>query len=190
MGGGRYYRRSTRCRLSPSLRSSLPGSALGLTSKFVLVLLVAVFPGNRHNGGGPSRQPTRNLIEAAPVLQCDVASDIHHRDLFPMRCPFIVSGRPGGMGPAHWSASSWPEFFGSFAGFGFAVMAAGQTFDTATLLTYVIVLGAMGLVGSMVFQSLETRLCALEECMNAPILQIRDVAKSFKRPQPDRHRPR
>ena len=50
------------------------------------------------------------------------------------------------------------EFFGSFAGFGFAIMAAGQTFDTARVLGYVIVLGAMGLVGSVLFEALERRL--------------------------------
>jgi len=76
---------------------------------------------------------------------------------FPYALPFIVSGVR-----VAWARALVgivvAEFFGSFAGFGFAVMAAGQTFDTATLLTYVIVLGAMGLVGSMVFQSLETRL--------------------------------
>ncbi len=50
------------------------------------------------------------------------------------------------------------EFFGSFAGFGFAILAAGQTFDTATLLAYVILLGAMGVIGSLIFESAERRL--------------------------------
>jgi NitT/TauT family transport system permease protein len=50
------------------------------------------------------------------------------------------------------------EFFGSFAGFGFAIMSASQTFDTARVLGYVFVLGAMGLIGSVLFASLERRL--------------------------------
>ena len=50
------------------------------------------------------------------------------------------------------------EFFGSFAGFGFAILAAEQTFATAVLLAYVILLGLLGLFGSLFFEWLERRL--------------------------------
>jgi len=137
----------------------LPGSAawlgLGLTSKFVLVLLVAVFPVIVTTEAG-LRAADKNLIEAARSFNA-TSLQIFTTVTFPYALPFIVSGVR-----VAWARALVgivvAEFFGSFAGFGFAVMAAGQTFDTATLLTYVIVLGAMGLVGSMVFQSLETRL--------------------------------
>jgi len=128
---------------------------LGLTSKFVLVLLVAVFPVIVTTEAG-LRAADKNLIEAARSFNA-TSLQIFTTVTFPYALPFIVSGVR-----VAWARALVgivvAEFFGSFAGFGFAVMAAGQTFDTATLLTYVIVLGAMGLVGSMVFQSLETRL--------------------------------
>ena len=128
---------------------------LGLTSKFVLVLLVAVFPVIVTTEAG-LRAADKNLIEAARSFNA-TPLQIFTTVTFPYALPFIVSGVR-----VAWARALVgivvAEFFGSFAGFGFAVMAAGQTFDTATLLTYVIVLGAMGLIGSMVFQSLETRL--------------------------------
>lgn len=128
---------------------------LGLTSKFVLVLLVAVFPVIVTTEAG-LRAADKNLIEAARSFNA-TPLQIFTTVTFPYALPFIVSGVR-----VAWARALVgivvAEFFGSFAGFGFAVMAAGQTFDTATLLIYVIVLGAMGLVGSMIFQSLETRL--------------------------------
>jgi NitT/TauT family transport system permease protein len=50
------------------------------------------------------------------------------------------------------------EFFGSFAGYGYAIMAAGQTFDTATLLAYVFILGVFGLLGSLLLELAEKKL--------------------------------
>lgn len=128
---------------------------LGFSSKFVLVLLVAVFPVVVTTEAG-LRAADKNLIEAARSFNA-TPWQIFTTVTFPYALPFIVSGVR-----VAWARALVgivvAEFFGSFAGFGFAVMAAGQTFDTATLLAYVIVLGAMGLFGSMIFQSVEVRL--------------------------------
>lgn len=128
---------------------------LGLTSKIVLVLLVAVFPVVVTTEAG-LRAADKNLIEAARSFNARPLQ-IFTTVTFPFALPFIVSGIR-----VAWARALVgivvAEFFGSFAGFGFAVIAAGQTFDTATLLAYVIVLGAMGLFGSMLFQSIEERL--------------------------------
>jgi NitT/TauT family transport system permease protein len=76
---------------------------------------------------------------------------------FPYALPFIVSGIR-----VAWARALVgivvAEFFGSFAGFGFAILSASQTFDTARVLGYVIVLGVMGLFGSILFETIERRL--------------------------------
>jgi len=128
---------------------------LGVASKFVLVLLVAMFPVVVTTEAG-LRAADKPLIEAARSFNA-TRWQIFTTVTFPYALPFIVSG----------VRVSWAralvgivvaEFFGSFAGFGFAVMSASQTFDTARVLGYVFVLGAMGLIGSVLFASLERRL--------------------------------
>lgn len=128
---------------------------LGFSSKFVLVLLVAVFPVVVTTEAG-LRAADRQLIEAARSFNAN-SWQIFTTVTFPYALPFIVSGIR-----VAWARALVgivvAEFFGSFAGFGFAIMAAGQTFDTARVLGYVIVLGAMGLIGSVLFETLERRL--------------------------------
>ena len=128
---------------------------LGFASKFVLVLLVAVFPVVVTTEAG-LRATDKPLIEAARSFNA-TPLQIFSTVTFPYALPFIVSGIR-----VAWARALVgivvAEFFGSFAGFGFAIMSASQTFDTARVLGYVIVLGAMGLVGSVAFAALERRL--------------------------------
>jgi NitT/TauT family transport system permease protein len=128
---------------------------LGFASKFVLVLLVAVFPVVVTTEAG-LRATDKPLIEAARSFNA-TSLQIFSTVTFPYALPFIVSGIR-----VAWARALVgivvAEFFGSFAGFGFAIMSASQTFDTARVLGYVIVLGAMGLVGSVAFAALERRL--------------------------------
>jgi ABC-type nitrate/sulfonate/bicarbonate transport system permease component len=125
---------------------------LGFASKFVLVLLVSVFPVVVTTEAG-LRAADRQLIEAAHSFNA-TAMQVFSTVTFPYALPFIVSGIR-----VAWARALVgivvAEFFGSFAGFGFAIMSAGQTFDTARLLGYVIVLGAMGLIGSIAFEAIE-----------------------------------
>lgn len=128
---------------------------LGFASKFVLVLLVAVFPVVVTTEAG-LRATDRQLIEAARSFNA-TSWQIFTTVTFPFALPFIVSGIR-----VAWARALVgivvAEFFGSFAGFGFAIMSASQTFDTARVLGYVILLGAMGLIGSMIFETLQRRL--------------------------------
>lgn len=128
---------------------------LGFASKFVLVLLVAVFPVVVTTEAG-LRAADKPLIEAARSFNA-TPWQIFTTVTFPYALPFIVSGVR-----VAWARALVgivvAEFFGSFAGFGFAILSASQTFDTARVLGYVFVLGAMGLIGSVVFASLEKRL--------------------------------
>lgn len=128
---------------------------LGFASKFVLVMLVAVFPVVVTTEAG-LRATDKQLIEAAHsfnATQLQVFTTV----TFPFALPFIVSGIR-----VAWARALVgivvAEFFGSFAGFGFAIMSASQTFDTARVLAYVFLLGVMGLVGTMVFSTVERRL--------------------------------
>jgi len=128
---------------------------LGFTSKFVLVILVAVFPVVVTTEAG-LRATDPQLVEAARSFNAR-PMQIFTTVTFPYALPFIVSGVR-----VAWARALVgivvAEFFGSFAGFGFAILSASQTFDTARVLGYVIMLGAMGLIGSVLFASLERRL--------------------------------
>ncbi len=125
---------------------------LGIASKILIVVLVAIFPVIVTTEAG-LRAADRPLIEAAKSFNAN-QWQLFSTVTFPYALPFIVSG----------VRVAWArclvgivvaEFFGAFAGFGFAILSAGQTFDTATLLAYVIVLGIMGLLGSLFFSALE-----------------------------------
>ena len=128
---------------------------LGFASKFVIVTLVSVFPILVTTEVG-LRSTDRQLIEVARSYNAS-RLQIFRTVTLPYALPFIVSGVR-----VAWARALVgiivAEFFGSFAGFGFAILAAEQTFDTGTLLAYVIILGFMGLLGSLFFEWLERRL--------------------------------
>lgn len=133
----------------------IAGLGLGFASKFAIVTLVAVFPILVTTEAG-LRATDRHLVEAARSFDAS-PWQVFTTVTLPFALPFIVSGVR-----VAWARALVgivvAEFFGAFAGFGFAILAAGQTFDTAALLAYVIVLGAMGLAGSLLFGWLEQRL--------------------------------
>jgi NitT/TauT family transport system permease protein len=128
---------------------------LGFASKFVIVTLVAVFPILVTTEVG-LRSTDRQLIEVARSYNAS-GWQIFTTVTLPFALPFIVSGVR-----VAWARALVgiivAEFFGSFAGFGFAILAAEQTFATAVLLAYVILLGMLGLFGSLFFEWLERRL--------------------------------
>lgn len=128
---------------------------LGFASKFVIVSLVAVFPVLVTTEVG-LRATDKGLIDAARSFNAN-GWQIFTTVTLPYALPYVVSGVR-----VAWARALVgivvAEFFGSFAGFGFAILAAGQTFDTATLLAYVILMGALGVAGSLFFESMERRL--------------------------------
>jgi NitT/TauT family transport system permease protein len=133
---------------------------LGFGSKFALVVLVAVFPVLVSTEVG-LRATEPALIEAARSFNAN-GWQIFRTVTFPFALPFIV----GGIRVA-WARALVgivvAEFFGAFAGFGYAILAAGQTFNTGVLLGYVLLLGLMGLIGSVALQALERRLAPWRE---------------------------
>ena len=128
---------------------------LGFASKFVIVTLVAVFPILVTTEVG-LRSTERQLIEVARSYNAS-GWQVFTTVTLPFALPFIVSGVR-----VAWARALVgiivAEFFGSFAGFGFAILAAEQTFATAVLRAYVILLGLLGLFGSLFFEWLERRL--------------------------------
>lgn len=128
---------------------------LGFASKFVIVVLVSVFPVIVNTEVG-LRSTDRAFIDAAKSFNA-TPLQIFTTVTFPFALPFII----GGVRVA-WARSLVgivvAEFFGAFAGFGFAIMAASQTFNTGTLLGYVVLLGLMGLLGSVFLSWLERRM--------------------------------
>ncbi len=133
---------------------------LGLASKFVIVVLVAIFPVIVSTEVA-LRSTDAHLIEAARSFNARPLQ-IFTTVTFPFAVPFIV----GGVRVA-WARALVgvvvAEFFGAFAGFGFAILAAGQTFDTPVLLGYVFVLGILGLIGSVLLHALERHLAPWRE---------------------------
>lgn len=128
---------------------------LGFASKFVIVTIFSVFPILVTTEVG-LKATDKILIEASRSFNAS-RWQIFTTVTLPFALPFVISGIRVAWARAL-VAIIVAEFFGSFAGFGFAILAAGQSFDTATLLAYVIVLGALGLVGSLFFEWLERRL--------------------------------
>ena len=109
----------------------IAGLGLGFASKFVLVLIVAIFPVIVTTETG-LRASDKQLIEAARSFNA-TSTQIFTTVTFPFALPFIVSGIR-----VAWARALVgivvAEFFGSFAGFGFAILSASQTFDTARVL--------------------------------------------------------
>ncbi len=128
---------------------------LGFASKFVIVTIFSIFPILVMTETG-LKATDKILVEAARSFNAS-RWQIFTTVTLPFALPFIVSGIRVAWARAL-VAIIIAEFFGSFAGFGFAILAAGQSFDTATLLAYVILLGALGLLGSIFFEWLERRL--------------------------------
>lgn len=128
---------------------------LGLASKFVLVGMVSVFPVIVTTESALNAAD-KDLIEASRSFNAS-AWQVFSTVTLPYALPFLV----GGIRVA-WARALVgvvvAEFFGSFAGYGYAIMAAGQSFDTATLLAYVFVLGLLGLVGSLLLEFAERKL--------------------------------
>lgn len=128
---------------------------LGFASKFVIVVLVSVFPVIVNTEVG-LRSTDKAFIDAARSFNA-TPLQVFKTVTFPFALPFII----GGVRVA-WARSLVgivvAEFFGAFAGFGFAIMAASQTFNTGTLLGYVVLLGLMGLLGSVFLTWLERKM--------------------------------
>lgn len=133
---------------------------LGFASKFAIILLVAVFPVIITTEVG-LRSTDKVFIDAARSFSA-TPWQIFATVQFPFALPYIIGGVRVAFARALVGAVV-AEFFGAFAGYGFAILAAGQNFNTARLLAYVALLAALGMVGSIALRWLERRMTPWRE---------------------------
>jgi len=132
----------------------------GLDSKVAIILLTAVFPIIINTEVG-LRSTDRGLIEASRSFNASRWQIFQHVT-FPFALPFIIGGIRVAFARALVGVIV-AEFFGAYAGYGYAILAASQNFRTAHLLGYVLVLGFIGMLGSVGMRSLERRLAPWRE---------------------------
>jgi ABC-type nitrate/sulfonate/bicarbonate transport system permease component len=133
---------------------------LGFGSKFAIILLVAVFPVIITTEVG-LRSTDKAFVDAARSFNA-TPMQIFTTVQFPFALPYIIGGVRVAFARALVGAVV-AEFFGAFAGYGFAILAAGQNFNTARLLAYVVLLAVLGMAGSVALRSLERRLTPWRE---------------------------
>lgn len=132
----------------------------GIESKVAIILLVAVFPIVINTEVG-LRSTEAGLIETARSFNATRWQTFRTVSL-PFAIPFII----GGMRVAFTRTLVGvvvAEFFGSFAGFGYVILAASQTYATARLLGYVVLLALLGMASSIALRAWETRLAPWRE---------------------------
>lgn len=133
---------------------------LGFGSKFAIILLVSVFPIIITTEVG-LRSTDKVYLDAARSFNA-TSWQIFTTVQFPFALPYIIGGVRVSFARALVGAVV-AEFFGAFAGYGFAILAAGQNFNTARLLGYVVLLAALGMVGSIVLRWLERKMTPWKE---------------------------
>lgn len=133
---------------------------LGFASKFAIILLVAVFPVIITTEVG-LRSTDKVFLDAARSFNA-TPLQIFTTVQFPFALPYIIGGVRVAFARALVGAVV-AEFFGAFAGYGFAILAAGQNFNTARLLAYVVLLAILGMVGSILLRWLERRMTPWRE---------------------------
>ena len=133
---------------------------LGFASKFAIILLVAVFPVIITTEVG-LRSTDKVFLDAARSFNA-TPLQIFTTVQFPFALPYIIGGVRVAFARALVGAVV-AEFFGAFAGYGFAILAAGQNFNTARLLGYVVLLAVLGMVGSILLRWLERRMTPWKE---------------------------
>ena len=132
----------------------------GVESKVAIILLVAVFPIVINTEVG-LRSTDAGLIEAARSFNA-TRWQVFRTVSLPFAIPFII----GGMRVAFTRTLVGvvvAEFFGAFAGFGYVILSASQTYATARLLGYVVLLAILGMVSSIALRAWEARLAPWRE---------------------------
>lgn len=136
------------------------GLGFGITSKVAVVILMAIFPIITNTDAG-LRSAEANLVETARSYGAK-RIQVLRTVTIPHSIPFIISGIRVAFARALVGVIV-AEFFGAVAGFGFAIAAAAQSYQTARLLGYVVILGVVGLVASIGLTTLEKRLAPWKE---------------------------
>lgn len=136
------------------------GLGFGIASKVAIVILMAIFPVITNTDAG-LRSAEPNLIETARSYGAS-RLQVLRTVTIPHSVPFIISGIRVAFARALVGVIV-AEFFGAISGVGFAIAAAAQSYQTARLLGYVVVLGVIGLLASIGLTALERRLAPWRE---------------------------
>lgn len=136
------------------------GLGFGIASKVAIVILMAIFPVITNTDAG-LRSADPALIETSKSFQASRLQTLFTVTL-PHSVPFIISGVRVAFARALVGVIV-AEFFGAIAGYGFAIAAAAQSYQTGRLLGYVITLGLIGLLASIALSSLERKLAPWKE---------------------------
>jgi ABC-type nitrate/sulfonate/bicarbonate transport system permease component len=136
------------------------GLGFGVSSKVAIIVLMAIFPVITSTDSG-LRSADPDLVETARSFGATRLKVLRTVTL-PHSVPFIVSGVRVAFARALVGVIV-AEFFGAIAGFGFAIAAAAQQFQTARLLAYVVILGLIGLLASIGLTALERKLAPWRE---------------------------
>lgn len=132
----------------------------GISSKIAVIILMAIFPIITSTDAG-LRSADADLIETAKSFRA-TRWQVLKTVTLPHSVPFIISGVRVAFARALVGVIV-AEFFGAFAGFGYVIGAAAQQYQTARLLAYVIVLGIIGLIASILLTTLERKLAPWKE---------------------------
>jgi NitT/TauT family transport system permease protein len=128
---------------------------LGLTSKIVVVFLVAVFPVMVNTQTG-IESADEKLVETARAFGASQIQ-IFAKILLPSALPFIVAGLRLGVGRALVGVVV-AELFGARAGLGYLITVSSSVFDMGALFAAVVILAASGVISSYLLRLLEKRL--------------------------------
>lgn len=136
------------------------GLGFGIWSKVAIVILMAIFPVITSTDAA-LRSADSDLIEAAKSFRA-TRWQVLRTVTLPHSVPFIIAGIRVAFARALVGVIV-AEYFGSIAGFGFAIAGAAQNYQTGRLLSYVVILGLIGLFGSLGLTALEKRLAPWKE---------------------------
>ncbi|SJM47693.1 Hydroxymethylpyrimidine ABC transporter, transmembrane component [Actinomycetales bacterium JB111] len=138
----------------------IAGLGFGISSKIAVVILMAIFPVITSTDAG-LRSADSDLIETAHSFRA-TRWQVLKTVTLPHSVPFIISGVRVAFARALVGVIV-AEFFGAVAGFGYVISAAAQQYQTARLLAYVVVLGIIGLLASILLTALERKLAPWKE---------------------------
>ena len=107
------------------------------------------------------RSIDNTLIKAARVLGAN-DRDIFFRIILPATLPFIITAVRLGLG-AGLTTLLAAESTGAQAGLGMRIRALQNTFETGSMLSYIIIIGIIGLILSLIVDIIERRLTSWQE---------------------------
>lgn len=128
---------------------------IGMTSKVVIVFLLAVLPITISTNAG-IRATDQAFVDTARAF-CARRHQIFTKILLPASLSFIVAGLRLGVGRGLIGIVAG-EFFGSSAGLGYRMVIGSQAYDPALVWMAILILAGTGVLSTVALQQLERRL--------------------------------